>query len=128
MGLDDDLKFYKNKEFVFKQIGITLSILNLIVGLTTLIAYKFEERLGRTLTLLFIVVGIISTYFLMGTVTHWSIFIVIGFFYFTRGIATPVLKDYINRLISSDIRATVLSVKNLMGRLIFSLIGKTLVW
>ena len=110
------------------QIGITLSILNLIVGLTTLIAYKFEEQLGRTLTLLFIVIGIISTYFLMGTITHWSIFIVIGFFYFTRGIATPVLKDYINRCTTSDIRATVLSIRNFAIRVVFAIAGPFFGW
>ena len=45
-----------------------------------------------------------------------------------RGINGPVLNDYINRCVSSDIRATVLSVKSLVGRLMFVLLGPLLGW
>ena len=45
-----------------------------------------------------------------------------------RGINEPVLKDYINQLIGSDIRATVLSVKQLIGRMIFNIIGPFIGW
>jgi hypothetical protein len=44
-------------------------------------------------------------------------------FYFSRGIATPVLKDYINRITSSDIRATVLSLRSLIIRANFSILA-----
>ena len=40
----------------------------------------------------------------------------------------PVLKDYINRLTASNIRATVLSVRNFIIRLLFSLTGPILGW
>ena len=49
-------------------------------------------------------------------------------FYIVRGIATPVLKDYINRLCSSDVRATVLSVRNFVIRVIFAIIGPFVGW
>jgi len=110
------------------EIGITLSILNLIVGLTTLIAYKIESKLGKTKSLLFIIIGISGSYFLMGTYSHWSIFLIIAFFYFTRGIATPILKDYINRCTSSDVRATVLSIRNFAIRVIFAIAGPFFGW
>lgn len=110
------------------EIGITLSVLNLIVGLTTLIAYKIEEKLGKTKTLLFIVFVICSSYILMGTIDHWVIFIVMGLFYFSRGIATPVLKDYINRCTTSDIRATVLSIRNFAIRVVFAIFGPFFGW
>jgi hypothetical protein len=45
-----------------------------------------------------------------------------------RGINGPVLNDYVNRLVSSDIRATVLSVKNLVGRLMFVILGPAIGW
>ena len=44
-------------------------------------------------------------------------------FYFCRAIATPVLKDYVNRMTTSDIRATVLSVRSLIIRGLFVLVG-----
>jgi len=45
-----------------------------------------------------------------------------------RGINGPVLNDYINSCVSSDIRATVLSVKSLVGRLMFVLLGPLVGW
>ncbi len=110
------------------QIGITLSILNLIVGLTTLIAYKIESSLGKTRTLLLIIFGITSSYFLLGFFDHWSLLLVLAIFYFTRGIATPILKDYINRSTSSDVRATVLSIRNFAIRLVFAIVGPFFGW
>ena len=49
-------------------------------------------------------------------------------FYIVRGFATPVLKDYINRMTESDKRATVLSVRNFIIRLNFAIIGPFLGW
>ena len=49
-------------------------------------------------------------------------------FYIVRGYATPVLKDYINQLADSDIRATVLSVRNFVIRIFFAAIGPFFGW
>ena len=49
-------------------------------------------------------------------------------FYAVRGIATPVLRNQINEITPSDIRATVLSVRSLIIRLSFSLLGPFLGW
>jgi len=114
--------------FSLSQIGITLSILNLIVGLTTLVAYKIELYLGRTKSLLLIIFGISSSYFLLGSLEHWSLLLVLAFFYFTRGIATPILKDYINRGTTSDVRATVLSIRNFAIRVVFAIAGPFFGW
>ncbi|HYX07442.1 MAG TPA: MFS transporter [Bacteroidales bacterium] len=119
----------------FKLVGIPLgwygvlwTALNLTVAVTALSAWKFDRRLGEK----FIIPGI-------------TIFIFIGFmalsifksiwalaflfmFYFVRGVATPVLKDYINRLTTSDIRATVLSVRSFIIRIIFSIVGPFIGW
>ena len=54
--------------------------------------------------------------------------IVLYLFYLVRGYATPVLKDYINRITASNIRATVLSVRNFIIRLLFALTGPLLGW
>jgi len=110
------------------EIGIALAILNLTVGLTSLIAYKIESRIGKNKTLIFIILSITSSYLFMGFFNHWLVFISIFLFYFTRGIATPVLKDYINRISTSDIRATVLSVRNFAIRVVFAIAGPFFGW
>ncbi|MFW5805631.1 MAG: MFS transporter [Bacteroidales bacterium] len=110
------------------EIGITWAALNLTVGLTSLIAYRIEYLLGDIKTILgimfFIGIGYVSLAFLS---TLWVMpFLVL--FYFTRGVATPVLKDYINRLTKSDQRATVLSVRNFVIRIFFAITGPFLGW
>ncbi len=57
----------------------------------------------------------------------WSIGFII-LFYFVRGVSNPIFKNYINKLISSDIRATVLSVKQMFARLVFVVVGPIIGW
>ncbi len=67
-------------------------------------------------------------YFILSRIdVIWGI-AVLFLFYLMRGLATPVLKDYINRLTESSTRATVLSVRNFMIRLFFAGIGPFLGW
>ena len=40
-------------------------------------------------------------------------------FYIIRGFATPILKGYINQMTFSEMRATVLSIRNFIIRLMF---------
>jgi len=105
------------------KIGTTSMVLNLIVGLTTLVAYKIEKRLRPKATVWFTTIIISGGFILAGWLNSYLIFIILAFFYFARGIASPVLKDYINRITSSDIRATVLSIRSLIIRAFFSIIG-----
>ena len=49
-------------------------------------------------------------------------------FYLVRGLATPVFKNYINLYTPSEIRATILSVRNLVIRVCFAVIGPLLGW
>ena len=47
--------------------------------------------------------------------SYWAMpFIVI--FYLARGVATPILKDSINRIAPAPMRATILSVRNFIIR------------
>ena len=50
------------------------------------------------------------------------------FFYVIRGFATPILKGYINRQTFSEMRATVLSIRNFIIRLIFASMAPFLGW
>ncbi len=115
-------------QFSYTEIGIALAILNLSVGLVTWVAYRVETALGRIKTLLLILLGISLPYILISQITHWTILIVVLLFYMIRGIATPVLKDYINRQTNSEIRATVLSIRNFAIRIIFAIVGPFLGW
>lgn len=104
-------------------IGATHTVLNLIVGTTTLFAYKIEARLKPKMTIWLTSIIITGSYVISGFVESAWILVILGVFYFSRGIATPVLKDYINRITTDDVRATVLSIRSLIIRAFFAIMA-----
>jgi len=108
--------------------GVFWTLLNLSVAITSFVAYKVEYRLGQVKMIVFITLLLPLFYFILSQIdVIWGI-TVLFLFYLMRGLATPVLKDYINRLTESSTRATVLSVRNFMIRLLFAGIGPFLGW
>ena len=49
-------------------------------------------------------------------------------FYLARGLATPTLRNYVNIITTSEVRATVLSVRNFLIRLFFAVTGPVWGW
>jgi MFS family permease len=108
--------------------GIFWTMLNLTVGVSAIFAHKIEARLKQTKTMLWITILIPAGYIAVSRIHGlWGIAILF-IFYFVRGVATPVLKDYINQLCDSNIRATVLSVRNFVIRIFFAIIGPFVGW
>ena len=108
--------------------GIVWAALNFSVGVFSILAYRFERKLGMSRTLLMLLPLSVLAYILSALTKSLWVIAVFFIFYFVRGIHGPMLKDYVNRLTSSDKRATVLSVKNMMGRLFFSILGPFVGW
>lgn len=108
--------------------GIVLGILNLILSFFTFYAYKIEAFFKRTNFLISLILISIAGFFLLALYpVIWGIYFLI-LFYFVFGVGTPMLRVYLNKLISSDIRATVLSLQNLIGRLCFAILGPLIGW
>lgn len=107
----------------FATIGIIAAVLNIVIGIISVYAYKIESRLGIKKSILLLTVLIPLTFILTGIVNSYYSIAVVLIFYTLRGYATPVLKDYINRYTNSNIRATVLSIRSFTIRLIFALVG-----
>lgn len=108
--------------------GVVWTVLNLSVGLTALFAYKLERFAGSRKTVIGFTILLALGFFgaaLAGN--YWGIFFLF-LFYLARGVATPVLKDYINRITGSDVRATILSVRSFVIRIIFSIWGPFYGW
>ena len=112
--------FFKNISIPVAVYGILWTCLNATVGFSALLAYKIERKLGETKVVTLIVIVTTLTYItLYFSQSFWMLGVILVF-YIIRGIATPILKDYINKLISSETRASVLSLRNLIIRGIFS--------
>ena len=120
--------YFQVVDLPLRYFGIAWAVLNCSVGLFSMMAHRIEGLLGRRWSLVSLIFLSSATYlFLSRFQALWALPILFVF-YFVRGINGPVLDDYINRLVPSEIRATVLSVKNLVGRLMFVLIGPVIGW
>jgi MFS family permease len=118
-------------EFGYSEmfIGATATALNLLVGTVTLFSSKLERSIGKRMTVLATSIVIIGGFIAEGFTNKAILFLLIlAIFYMGRGIATPVLKNYINQITPSDVRATVLSVRSLLIRAIFAIIAPLFGW
>jgi MFS family permease len=120
--------FFKAIDLPVEMFGIFWTALNLAVGVSSVFAHKVELFLGKRNSLLVIVILIVAGYFLSGiAISYWGIAFLF-LFYLVRGLATPILKNYINQYTESEVRATMLSVRNFIIRITFAVIGPLLGW
>lgn len=108
--------------------GIVWTALNLMVALGSFSSYKTDGLFGPRRVLIFLLLFLSGGFILSAqTISFWGIgFLLI--FYFVRGTAHPIMKDRINHLTDSNVRATVFSVRSLIIRILFALIGPLLGW
>jgi MFS family permease len=97
--------------------------LNLTVAVVSAFSSTLRDLLGPKLALTFIILYIPTGYILLGGLPLTAGLCTLLIFYVARGYATPVLKDLTNQYCSSNIRATVLSIRSLIIRTGFSIIG-----
>jgi len=120
--------FFEYTRIDIAWFGILWTTLNLTVAITSYTAHRLEHKLGQRRSILLIALMIPMGYLALSRFHLPGGLIILYIFYLIRGYATPVLKDYINRITASNIRATVLSVRNFIIRLLFALTGPLLGW
>ena len=120
--------FFEYTRIDIAWFGILWTTLNLTVAITSYTAHRLEKRLGQRWSILLIALLVPLGYLALSRFNLPIGLVVLYMFYLVRGYATPVLKDYINRITASHIRATVLSVRNFIIRLLFALCGPLLGW
>ncbi|WP_319227890.1 MFS transporter [Draconibacterium orientale] len=108
--------------------GIFWTALNLSVGISSVFAYKVELFLGKRRSVLAVIILLSLGYFFAGISISYYGFVFLFLFYLVRGLATPIFKNYINLYTDSEVRATMLSVRNFIIRMAFAGIGPLLGW
>ncbi len=111
MGLDE------------KSITPLWIILNLLVAVVATNAAGIQKRFGTPGPYLLMIVVIPLGYLLLGLLPLVPALLGLLVFYGVRGYATPLLKDLINHNCPSATRATILSIRSLIIRLGFAVIG-----
>ena len=93
-----------------------------------LFADKYENKLGLKTALVSLLFFPVIAYATLGlTLSAFSI-VALFLFYFVRAIKEPIIKDFINKICPSTMRATVLSVRSMLMRLTFICIGPLVGW
>lgn len=115
--------YFIEAEIPVSVFGILWTLLNLSTGMISMFAYRIEQRLGQKNTLLLVVILLSAGFIFTSLQISMAGIAVIFGFYMVRGVATPVLKDYINQYTDSNVRATILSVRNFEIRIIFAIVG-----
>ncbi len=108
--------------------GVIIPLLNLSVGTVSMFAQKIERRVGRSEMILLITPLVSCGYFFLGYFEAAWAMVFLFLFYGVRGVATPVLRNRVNEITPSEVRATVLSVRSLIIRLAFFILGPFLGW
>lgn len=108
--------------------GVVWASLNLSVGVAAVYAWQFEKKVGPERTVIVFTCILFSSYLLLTVMPGYTGLLVLLLFYLARGLATPTLRNYINIITTSEVRATVLSVRNFLIRLIFAVTGPLWGW
>jgi len=100
--------------------GVIHALLQMVAAFSSKYAYRVEHHFGRRNTLLIIPFMVAISYLLMGTfIGFWS-FLFIFLQQFVRGFRAVVVSDYINQLVGSDQRATILSMESLFSKILIA--------
>ena len=97
--------------------------LNLIVALVSAYASAVIVKMGRSAAIFSIILFIPASYILLGILPLIPAIGMLIVFYGIRGYATPLLKDMANFYCHSATRATVLSIRNMIIRFGFAVLG-----
>lgn len=118
----------------YQLVGVPIGLFGVLwalqfaaIALFALFADRFESLGRKKVLTAFVLIGVASYVLLAVAPSVWLLPVLLGF-YFIRAVFTPILRDYVNRLVESDVRATVLSVKNLAQKVLYIGAGPLIGW
>lgn len=120
--------YWKNAGVPLALFGILWALLQFTVGISSMAAHYFDKKFGRKILFTSFIFLIPISYIFLGASKAPWVLIFIFVFNIVRGIKGPLIDAYINGLIPSYMRATVLSVHQFAGRLMFAIISPFLGW
>lgn len=120
--------YFKLSGLDIMYFGFVFAAFNLVAAISAKYAHKIEEKIGKKYSLfsLLFLVGI--AYLLMSNFIYLFSFCFAFLHQFVRSFSRIVFSDYINKLTTSDVRATVLSIQSMIGKLGYALLIPFIGW
>ncbi|MEM7103838.1 MAG: MFS transporter [Bacteroidota bacterium] len=120
--------FFKAIDLSDGVIGILWSALNLTVAFFSFYAYKIMAVTKRNKILAGLTLGIALGFLALSFFQSLYGLVFVFIIYVLRGIAVPVMKDFINIHTPSEMRATVLSIRGFIIRMTFAGLAPLFGW
>jgi MFS family permease len=120
--------YFKLSGLDIAYFGFVFAAFNIVAAISSKYAHKLEEKLGQKYSLIMLVFLLSISYILMSNFVYLFSFSFAFLQQFIRGFYRPVITDYINKITHSNIRATVLSAQDLIGRLFYAVIIPFVGW
>ena len=114
--------YFQHTGMPLAYFGVAFASYQIVASLSSKYAYQIERHIGAKAALISFTCCAVSGYLLMGSIIGQFSFMLAFFHQFVRGFSQIVMTDYVNHYTESDVRATVLSAKNLLIRLSYAII------
>ena len=111
-----------------KWFGIVWAILNLTAGFSSVNSYRLTSVIDHKTKLFLISIIIGISFVSLSFIESYFGLVFLFLIYIMRGFATPTLYNLINKETSSEIRATVLSVRSFFIRISFAIVAPIIGW
>ena len=103
--------------------GFIAAALNLAVASTAFYSHIIEKKIPQRIVLMTLLFSLSICYVISANLLNYWGLLIIFVFYFVRGFATPILREYMNRDTPSEMRATVMSIRSFIIRILYFIIG-----
>jgi MFS family permease len=111
-----------SRGFSVQSLGVIFAIITGVGGIVASFSHKIEPFLKQRFSFLLIIVSM--TFFLvsMGLIHNPAILLLVVGFYIIDNFKTAIIDNYLNEVISSESRATVLSVQSFVNNIFISVL------
>jgi len=120
--------YFKYTGLDIAYFGLVFASFQIVAALSSKYAHKIEKLLGKKYSLGMLIFLIAGSYFLMSNFIFLFSFSFAFIQQFVRSFRMVIINDYINKLASSETRATILSLESFVGRLMYALFIPFLGW
>lgn len=120
--------YLKDSGVEVKYFGIIWASLMFISAITSWNVQRIEDLFGKRTSLAMLLILPVTGYFLLSSLSSVWVIGSLVLFYIARGVNNPLTNEIIQNAVSSQVRATILSVKNLFSRLFFVVMGPAIGW
>lgn len=108
--------------------GVAWTALQFLVGISAYFSSRADRRFGRRNMVWTMWLLIAAGFWLVAAVPGYAVLCVLALFYLVRGLATPLLRSYINLLTPDHMRATILSIRSFVIRCMAAVVSPLLGW